>query len=225
MVGSVGNGGADHSLDKGCSMDHWSGDNSLHQRSGVDDGHRVNDRSADHSLEQRSRVHKGHRVHHGSSSIGAHNWGSMDHRSSGIGLHHRHLAYQIHIALVGDGRRGRGVHIGGLGQHSGLHQGGVCLGKQTRSSGSDGQASEEGNLKKEQEVKLVSRHTYRLATVAPSALTNLNIFEYGLFNRCESIATVDAVDRQRALLYIPKAKLDSFFLVTSNSGYHCRVVV
>lgn len=156
MVGSVGNGGGDHSLDKGCSMDDWSGDNSLDQRSGMNDGHRVNDRSADHSLDERSRVHKGHRVHHWSSSIGAHNGSCMDHRSSGIGLHHWHLTHKIHIALVGDGRRGRGVHIGGLGQHSGLHQGGVCLGEQTRSSGSDGQASEEGNLGKEKEVKLVS---------------------------------------------------------------------
>lgn len=149
VVGSVGNGGADHSLDKGCSMDHWSGDNSLDQRSGMDDGHRVNNRSADHGLDQRSWVHNGHRVNDGSSSIGAHNGSSMDHWSSGIGLHHWHLTHQIHIALVGDGRRGRGVHIGGLREHSGLHQGGVCLGEQTRSSGSDGQASEEGNLEKE----------------------------------------------------------------------------
>lgn len=136
VVGSVGNWGADHSLDKRCSMDHWSGDNGLDQRSGMDDGHRVNNRSADHSLDQRSRVHNGHRVDHGSSSIGAHNGSSMNHRSSGIGLHHWHLTHQIHIALVGDRRRGRGVHIGGLGE-------------QTRSSGSDGQASEEGNLEKE----------------------------------------------------------------------------
>lgn len=207
MVGSVGNGGADHGLDQRSSMDYGSGsDNSLDQRSGMYDWNRVNDGCADHSLEQGSRVHDGHGVHNWRGSIGAYNG------SGGIGLHQRHLAYQIHIALMRDGRGGGGIHIRGLGQHCGLHQG-VCLGEQARSGGGNGKAGEEGDLQVGGGERFVvsSQGAFRRRL----RLTNLNIFECGWTWRCcESIATVDVVGWQRALLY--------GFLVTTNSGYHCR---
>jgi len=134
VVGGVNHWGTVDRVDQRLDgMNHWgSWDHSLDQRSGGD--HSVEEGSSwDDSLDQRSGMD------HWS---GMNNWSSMNHWG---GVGNWHLAHQVHVALVGDGRGCAGVHVGGLGHNSWLDNR-MGLGNQTRSSGGHGQAGEEGNL-------------------------------------------------------------------------------
>lgn len=196
MVGGVDNWGAvdgvnqrgswDHGLDNRSSwddgLDQWSGwDDSVDQRSRGD--HSLKDGSGrDHSLDQGSG-----RDHSLDQRSGMYHWGSMNNRG---GVDHWHLAHQVHVALVGDGRGGAGVHVGSLGKNRRLDNR-VGLGNQTGGSGGHSQASEEGDLWR----RIMGYRTLSTQLPSPRQLTNLNIFGFFFFGGyaviAESIATAD----------------------------------
>ena len=141
MMQRVCNRSSHNSLDQRCRMHHWHG--------------RVNN--------WQSRVH-----HRCAGHIGLNHWSGVYDWSSGIGVNHwcgvngldhwsrvglnnwdggyGHLVQQVGVTLVGDGRGGAMINVGGFGHYSGLDNG-VGLGNQTRSGSSHSQNSKESNLK------------------------------------------------------------------------------